>query len=339
MAVYQQELDNMVRWRSFRIPFYEVYYLKLNFDQWRKALWLRYTLLAPRKEMGDPSAAVWAMYFDCEDSSQNLAVKETVALEQTVMDKDIFYFQVMEDSAIYNTGARGRAASGGHELKWDLQYPHNEESFKLFSRILYHLPFPKSKLVSPNWSIRPAGEFQIEKKSMKVEGALGCQAHIWGTQHAERWAWAHCNTFGLDGIVTFDALTARIRLGKKSSRPLTLMALRLPNGQILRFTRMTHWVLNQSRYDLGSWDLMGKSGHWRLQVSVKNDPAQMVGVTYTDTDGTKLYCYHGETASFHRELSEYRGGSYHLYKEWDAAGSGAYEVVERAPLPGMKLHL
>lgn len=338
MAVDSQEIENMVVWRPFRVPFYEVYYLKFNFDDFRKAAWLRYTLLAPKKGLGEPSVSVWAMYFDREDPARNAAVKETYSTDQAVIDRDIFYFQILEEGAIYNNGARGRAGSGGHELSWDLQYQPNEATFRLFPRIFYGLPFPKSKLLSPNWSIRPSGWIQTDAARHPVAGAFGCQAHIWGSQHAERWAWAHCNTFRGDAAVVFEALTAQIRVGKKLSPPMTLMALSLPGGRILRFTSMAHWFLNKSRYDSSSWELKGAGGHWRLIASVKNRPEQMVGVTYTDTDLSKLYCYHSETAAFHLELYEYRGGKFTLHQSWDSP-VGAFEVVERAPLPEMKLFL
>jgi hypothetical protein len=339
MAVYPQELDNMVRWRPFRVPFYEVYYLKFPFAGFSKAAWLRYTLLAPRRGWGEPSASVWAMVFDAEDPAKNVAVKETFAIDQAVIDRDIFYFQLLESNAIYNNGARGRAASGGHAVAWELQYPPNEASFKLLPRIFYHLPFPQTKWVSPNWSIRPSGWIEVDGVRFPVESKFGCQAHLWGSRHVERWAWTHGNSFHEDGELAFEALTAQARFGKKLFRPMTLMALRLPDKRFLRFTRMTHWYLTDSRYDLSSWELRGSAGHWRLHAALKNDPARMIGVTYTDTDESKLYCYHSESAVLHLQLEEYRKGKFQLYREWNSFAASAFEVVERSPLAGMKLHL
>ncbi len=338
MAVYDQELDNMVRWDLKRAPFYEVYFLKFNFAGNSKALWLRYTLLAPRKDLGAPSASVWAMYYDRDDAKKNLAIKETVAIDRTVVDLDIFYFQILEN-AVYNSGARGQVSSGGNRIRWDLQFIHNEESFRLYPALFYHTPFPKTKLISPNWSIQPYGELQINDRTIPVIESWGTQTHLWGSQHADRWAWAHCNTFEAEPGAVFEALTAQVKLGGRRLRPLTMMALRLADGKTLKFNRMIHWVMSRSEYSLEQWTLSGHRGHWLLKVSIKSLPAEMMGVTYTDTDGSKLYCYHGESADFQLELLEQRGGRYHPVKQLRSHRAGAFEVVERAPLPALSLQL
>ncbi len=334
----QQEYDNMVRWDKRLRPFYEVFFLKCNIENSPYALWLRYTLLAPQKNLGAPSAAVWAMFFDSSNPLNNIAVKETVGVDRTIIEPDIFYFQILEN-AIYNSGARGQVSSGGNSIKWDLQFIHNEESFRLYPASFYYLPFPKTKLIAPNWSVRIAGEIDVGGKSHPFKESKGCQAHLWGSRQGERWAWAHCNTFQEDPEAVFEALTAQVRFGKKLSRPLTLFCLKLGDGRILKFNRISQLFFNKSRYDLNVWELSGERGHYRIKAALKNRPQEMMGVTYTDTDGSKLYCYHSESTDFHLELYEQHGSQFRLTKTLTSPQAGAFEIVERAPVPGVSLQI
>jgi hypothetical protein len=336
MAVYQQELDNMVRWDGKRRPFYETYYLKLHSRGLGRGLWIRHGVLAPRRDLGPPSVSVWATVF--REGAPPVAVKETVMADQATIDRDIFFFQAGE-SAIYNNGARGRAASGGHEVQWDLQFFPNETSERLYPASFYHLPFPKTKFLSPNWSVRVSGEIAVDGERLRLHEAPGCQAHLWGTQYAERWAWTHCNAFSEDPDAVFEALSGQVRVGKKLLRPLTALCLRLGDGRTLRFNRLSQLLFNRSDYTLESWELAGHRGHYRLKATVQNRPAEMVGVTYTDPGGAKLYCYHAESADLKVELFETGRGGDRLLQAFHAPRAAAFEVVDRAPVPDMNLQL
>lgn len=336
MAIYQQELDNMVRWDGRRRPYFEAYYLVFHLPDLGRAFWIRYSLLAPRRDLGPPSASVWAVAF--ATGTGPVAVKETVMAEQATLDRDIFFLQAGE-SAIYNNGARGKAISGGHEIRWDLQFLPNEESVSLYPASFYVLPLPKTKFLSPNWSVRISGEVAVDGASFSLQETPGCQAHLWGTEHAERWAWAHCNAFSEDEAAVFEAVTGQVRVGKKLMRPLTSMALRLGDGRLLRFNRLTQLLFNRSRYQVESWELEGHRGHYRLKASFANRPAEMVGVTYTDPGGAKLYCYHSGTSDLHVELFETGRGGNRRLADLHAPQLATFEIVERAPLPALSLQL
>ena len=53
-------------------------------------------------------------------------------------------------------------------------------------------------LVHPDLAI--TGTVRVEGRELVLDGARGGQAHLWGSKHAARWAWAHANDLrGLDG--------------------------------------------------------------------------------------------------------------------------------------------
>jgi len=120
---------------------------------------------------------------------------------------------------------------------------------------------------------------------------------------------------------------------------LTAFCLRLGDGRVLNFNRISQWLFNESRYSLEGWELGGSRGHYRLRASIQNRPAEMVGITETDPDGSKLYCYHAETADFRVEIFEQHRGKDLLLQTLTSTRAGAFEVVGRAPVPEMTLSL
>lgn len=336
MGVYDQERENMVRWDGRQTPFFEAYRLKVNLAPSPHALWLRFALLAPRKTLGSPTASLSALFYDIQNPPGSVALKRTYNIDQTQIDRDIFYFQI-QDSSIYNSGSRGQISSGGHEIHWDVEFVPNEASFKLYPQSFYYLPIPRTKILSPNWSFRAKGEIKLDGKTYPFSDCPGSQAHLWGTHYAEKWFWGHCNGFQEDPQACFEAMSFPLRWGKRLQSSCNLIALRLGDGREFIFNRMVHWFLNRSRGDLSKWELKGQKGLWRLKAEMQNPVAGVLGVTYTDADGSKRYAYHSEAADFRVELFEHKTKQPSLILT--SQKSGTFEVLDRTPLPDIPLKL
>ena len=55
-------------------------------------------------------------------------------------------------------------------------------------------------LVLPHADVAVDGHGGFGGRELTLDGARGGQAHLWGSKHANRWAWVHCNDFAtLDG--------------------------------------------------------------------------------------------------------------------------------------------
>ena len=53
---------------------------------------------------------------------------------------------------------------------------------------------------SPHADLQVSGTVRVGGRGLELDGARGGQAHLWGTRHAARWAWTHCNDLrGADG--------------------------------------------------------------------------------------------------------------------------------------------
>jgi hypothetical protein len=125
----------------------------------------------------------------------------------------------------------------------------------------------------------------------------GHTAQLWGTRHAETWGWAHGST--ADG---------------RWRQLLTVTLPRLPRlSQHGRDGRPPGLPLARGSVDAP-----------RVRVGphvVEADPETFVGLRYTDTDGSTVWCYHSEHA---------RGlGIEHT----------ALEIAQREPIAGWEVVL
>ena len=231
---------NALRW-SGRSGWYEVWYLVVS-----GRAWLRYTL-----HVGDAEeAALWLVTWDGAPRAR----------------KETFPFEA------FTTGAAGWPLElGPARLSDDAA---SGPDWELRLRPLAPPRDALHALVRPLASTRlalaqPVVEVTGTIGGIELDGALGSQAHVWGTRHAERFAWAHAGA--RDGR-WLELLTAKVP--------------RLPEISQVADRRRTRFA--RATVDGGTWRIGG--------YEVRADPDDVAGVTYRDPDGTPLYCYHAERA-------------------------------------------
>ncbi len=321
------EHDNRLVFDGQQAGHYEVYYLKLNVPP--RAWWIRYTVLSPTPGRGSPVGELWAIAFNREAPERNRAFKETYPWSACQVERSPFALRV-GTAELTHRGATG-AMSGpdGTALRWDLRFEDERRPFHHYPHAaLYKLPFPKTKVVAPHLSMGVSGQIEIDGEVVELQSAPGHQAHIWGTKHAERWAWANCTAFDDAPGAVLECLTAQIPLGPIRSPLLTLAALRLPDGQQIDFNRMRSWVRHTSCFDLMGWRLLAERGPWRLEVDLRNRIADMVGVRYEDPDGEGRVCHNSKVADATVTLLRETRSGWSAHTRLSATGTVAFEVVQ-----------
>ena len=68
-------------------------------------------------------------------------------------------------------------------------------------------------------------------------------------------------------------------------------------GKEYRFNGMSRWFLNRSSWELPSWTFEARGDGVRLIGEIDCHPDELVGVTYTDTDGSQFWCHNTKVAS------------------------------------------
>lgn len=328
---------NALRWDG-GTGHYEVYYVSATDRGSGCGLWIRYTMVAP--QAGEATCSLWFMAMDPRDGSV-VGRKHTRPAAELVATTEPFELRV-GDSALTD----GRMTGGFDDIRWDLRWTPVEPPAEHVHPLLQRTRVAKTVLVLPHPAFDVEGTVEWNGRRVELDGCRGGQAHLWGSKHAQRWAWTHCNDFqGLDGSprpdAWFDGVSVFVpRLGREIG-PNSPVVGRFV-GRDFRSTNPLRVVRNPSRFGLTTWHVEATDGDLTVVADVDARREQLVGVTYHDPDGDLAYCYNSETASMRvrvwqkdRAMPEGR----RLVDELVSDGGAHFEYAQREPVPGVELHV
>lgn len=320
------ERDNLLIWDGETRGHYEVYYLKLNDPEAEVACWLRYTLSAPLR--GEPVAELWGIFFNRNEPARNLALKAACPWSEATGSRDSFRFQIGA-AVLEHARAQGELWRGDQVLRWDLRWEPNTTSLRhLPFEWMYRSPFPKTKVLSPNFDIRVSGALEVNGRSYRLQDALGQQSHLWGTRHAEEWVWGHCNAFEEDETAVFEGLSARVRIGPLLLPPLTLFCLQ-SRGRLYLLNGPWQLLTNRSSAGVGMWRFAGRGSGIRIEGEARCAIEHVVGAEYTDPDGGKRWCHNTKVGDLDLTIFERKGRTWRKVQTLTSCGTCAIEWVER----------
>jgi len=333
----QKERDNLLQWDGNRAGFYEVYYLKWNDFASRTACWIRYTLTSPMPNVGKPYCELWGIFFDIDQPANNFAVKNRFSIDQLSWDNDRFRVSIADAELTHNAcHARIADDETQHSLQWKLTFDSDVPTYRYFPNDwLYQGKFPKTKGLSPHVNARFSGTLIANGRKIKMADAPGQQTHLWGTKHALRWAWGHCNAFREDPNAIWEGLDGQIKLGPFASPHFKIFYLRY-QGQDHFFNTIPHWGSNKSHWDLGRWTFEAADEELRMIGAVGCRSDEMVAVTYMDPDGEHLWCNNSKVASISLTLFDRHGNP--LGDLTSDHGSAA-EFVDRRTYPEVPVQI
>jgi hypothetical protein len=310
---------------------YEVYYLTLTDRPSGVGLWIRYTMVSPLA--GSPTCSLWLAAMDPAAGSV-CARKSSYPASSLAAHDDPFELR-LHDARLSDHGMSGALEGASWDLHWEPRLPAAEHVHPLLRRA----GLAKTVLVLPHPDLEVTGQVALDGRDLRLEGARGGQAHLWGSKHAARWAWAHCNDFeSLDGEPRPDCYLDGVsvfvpRFGRELG-PSTPVVGRF-DGRDFRSTGPIRVARNSSAFGLTGWRLEAADGDRRVSVEVEADRGGMVGVTYHDPDGERAYCYNTETASMRVRVRDPDGGM----DELTAPGRAHFEYAQRDPVAGLELRV
>jgi len=326
------ETPNALRWDGGP-GHYEVYYLSLTDRGSDCGVWIRYTMVAPDAGGDEASCSLWLMAMDPQRGGL-VGRKRSWPVSELAAAREPFELRVA-DATLSDHGMSG----GFDDVSWDVSWEPRLPAAEHVHPLLRRARVAKTVLVLPHPDVEVTGTVTFAGREIELAGARGGQAHLWGSKHASRWAWAHCNDFeGLDGEPRRDCYVDGVsvfvpRLGREIG-PSSPVVGRFA-GRDFRSTGPLRVTRNPSRFGLTSWHLEAVDGDRRIEMDVDADREALVGVTYHDPDGDLAYCYNGETASM--QLRVWEDGR--LLDELRAPGRAHFEYAQREPVPGLDLHV
>ena len=299
---------------------YEVFYVTTTDPQTGTGLWIRHTMLAP--DEGEPSQSAWFM--------ATFPDRPAIARKHTAPQIDAICEPTRMQGSI-------------DDVAWDLHWEPGRR-YEHVHPLIRRLGVAKTILELPNADVAVHGTVTLPGgEQLTLEGVHGGQAHLWGSKHSARWTWAHCGDFtdehGAPVADTFfDGVSVFVpRFGREIGPSSPVVGRFL--GEDFKATAPLQVMRAKSEFGLTSWTFETTAGKRRITVEVDAPRDSLVGVTYTDPDGDKAYCYNSEVATM--RVSVFDKGQQH----WDlrqtllSRGRAHFEYGQREPVPGLELHL
>jgi hypothetical protein len=317
---------------------YEVYYLSATDPLSGVGLWIRYTMVAPLE--GDATCSLWLMAMD-PTGAANLGRKASFPIERLDASADPFRLRIA-DAEITDHGMQGAFEDVSWDLRWEPRLPAYEHVHPLLRKA----KVAKTVLVLPHADLAVSGTVTLPGRSLSLADARGGQAHLWGSKHAARWSWAHCNDFvSAEGEprpdTFFDGVSVFVpRMGREMG-PNTPIVARI-QGEDFTVTSPLKVVRVPSQFALTSWSFEAVDGKRKLMGEVDAPRESLVGVTYHDPDGALAYCYNSEAASMRLGVWDKtsRGRSPWMLRDTLVAdGRAHFEYAQREPVDGLTLHV
>lgn len=274
-------------------PYYESRYIRANHPEQPQALWLRETLLLPTA--GDPVADVWVMMFD-PDGAGNRALKEPYPIDAAAYEYDNWTARIGATS-IDDRSAQGVVTGGNRSARWDLRItPGSEDMVKLLSDRAYKARIPTAKTTVRHPLAQFDGQVELDDVRLVLDGWTGSVNHNWGTRHTPAYAFGQVCGFDNAPDSSLEIVTARAAIGPVLTPAATLFVFRHA-GQEFAVRSILGSLQSHGKYRPFSWAFGARVGDQMIEGEIVAEPADFIGLTYTDTDGGSKYCYNSAIAT------------------------------------------
>lgn len=317
---------NSLRWD--REPgHYEVYYLTTTDPRTGTGLWIRYTMVAQLHE--PPQWSLWFMatFPDAPAVARKLTVGEAA------WEDDPFRLEIA-GAELTDGGMRG----GVQDVAWDLTWTAGR-SYEHVHPLLARAKIAKTVLCLPHGDVAVHGTVTLPGgRTLTLDGVHGGQAHLWGSKHSARWTWAHCGDFDGADDTFFDGVSVYVPRFGREIGPSTPVVGRFL-GEDFAATSPLTVLRGTSDFGLTTWTFDVRSGKRRIHGVVDAPRDSLVGVTYTDPDGERAYCYNSEVATMRLTVLDQAGRGWLEREHLESLGRAHFEYGQRAAVPGLELHL
>jgi hypothetical protein len=320
--------ENSVVWDGERKGFYEAYYIQCNDPVTGMAWWFRYSLMIPMSGRGTPYCALWAVQFDQSGTRGPIAMKHVFPISHYRFEKERFILYI-EDGFVTNSHATGKIRHGDKSLEWDIQWTPVDNCFVHYPKILYRLPFPRTKVVSPHWATTGGGFIRWNDGEFYMSDALIHVGHVWGASHSKRWVWVHTHGFEENPTAVFEGLWVPIA----GSFGMTMCWFQM-DGKMSRFTNFGKLWRPDGFLASNRWPLKLEDGVFKLDGSVVVEPSLMAGLTYHDPTGDRRYCYNSKVSTVNLDVTDKKAGEKVILT---APATAAFEICLPHELPQFQM--
>ncbi|MFG2606573.1 hypothetical protein ACGFT2_23910 [Streptomyces sp. NPDC048514] len=299
----------------------EVWYTTVTDPATRTGLWLHHELVAP-SDGSPPYAHGWVAVFPPDGPVRH------ARFGPEEWQPDLHGFRTEHVSA-----APRELVGNVGDFSWQLTEHHEDPNpLYTFPRWSWRrellpaaqiLPSPRSSYTGT--VVHPGGE-------LRLSGAPGASARIYGHGNARHWAWLHADLGGGDTLEIVAAVSSRKGLDRLP--PLVFLRLR-KDGETWprRVERGAFGWAGLGRFEarLGFpvWTVTGRVGERRIQVMVTLPEERTLVLDYTNPDGSTVVCRNSEVADVQVLLEHQRDDTWDTEAQWSLRGTAHAEVGSR----------
>ena len=284
-----------------RAGHYESWFQRANHPNRPLAFWIRYTIFCPRGRPEDAVGELWAIAFDGE-ADRITAVKQALPISECLFSASGLEVRIGQADL---SGARlaGTAATGAHQIGWQLAIRGGEPPLLLLPRAWYarRLPSAKALVLAPNATFE--GWLEIDGARLSIDAWRGSQNHNWGSRHTDRYAWGQ--VAGFDGApgAFLECSTARVRVGPLWTPWLTLLVLRV-DGRELALNSLLGALRATARIDGFAWSFDTRGPGLRVRGRIEAPARAFVGLRYGNPPGGEKICLNSKLARCELTIEE-----------------------------------
>lgn len=315
---------NASRWRG-QPGHYEAWHLRLVDPHSAASAWIRHSFhVPPEAAPGESSAELWFVGRDPE--GRTYARRQSFSLDQFQTGAGGFPL-TLGPSSLDVASARGSV----DEAHWDLRWTPGGEPIGYGGGRRR-----RAEMLVSQPTIRVSGTFGIGDRELPVRGWPAHQLHAWGNRHAESSARVHCNAFAAPEDFV-EVLSRRYgTLGALT--PVLSTGAVVAQGERHELHGALRGLAAQASIEPNNYRFSIRGPFLRIDGEVHCALADMVGVSYRDPDGGRVYAYAADHAVIEVEVKR-RG-----VRGWQraarlSAGSCAYEYASRRPVSGVEVAL
>ncbi|GHH11744.1 hypothetical protein GCM10018780_49700 [Streptomyces lanatus] len=297
----------------------EVWYTTLTDPVTGSGVWLHHELVAPTDGSG-AYAHGWAAVFPKDGPAEHARFGPVPWTEHGPG------FTTEDVHAL-----PGRLDGSAGPFTWSLTETPHGGPVHTFPRWSWRRPWLPASHMLPAARCEYSGTVRYGDSELRLDGAAGASARIYGHGNARRWAWLHADLGGGDVLEIVAAVS--MRRGLDRLPPLVFLRLLRDGRAWPRRAERTAvgWAgLGRFRAHLGlpEWRVTGRAGLRRIKVTVTQPPRRTLTLDYTDPDGSPAVCRNSETADAVVTLERW-WGSWREEATWRLSGTAHAEVGDR----------
>ncbi len=280
----------------------ESFFMKFNDREKRIAVWLKFTIYAPKRRPDDTVGEVWAIFFDADNPENLIGLKQSYPIRSCTLSSAPVRI-VMGESLFEPPHTKGALRDAqGTTIEWDLSFTEGSPSLHHFPfERLYNTSIPKSKAKSPYPNSTYWGWIAVCGKRIEVDNAAGMQGHNWGLEHAHHYAWGHCNAFENRTGAYFEGIVSKIKIGPIVSNFFSLAFLNL-DGRMISFNSPVSLIPRATEVGIDHLTFEIRGQGYDLKGELRAAKNLFTVLPYYNPDGALSYCVNSKIADIRLTL-------------------------------------